>query len=91
MTFFTLKWPKSEFSNYNNLYLTVTLKFSVLHQVRSYHIPMEQIERQLNDIETNLAHLEKEGVELEQKLRSCEEGTFYVFHFSFLLVKTYKY
>ncbi|XP_039902474.1 MICAL-like protein 2a isoform X1 [Simochromis diagramma] len=41
--------------------------------VRSYHIPMEQIERQLNDIETNLAHLEKEGVELEQKLRSCEE------------------
>uniref|UniRef100_A0A3P8NS37 Mical-like 2a n=1 Tax=Astatotilapia calliptera TaxID=8154 RepID=A0A3P8NS37_ASTCA len=73
MTFFTLKWPKSEFSNYDNLYLTVTLKFSVLHQVRSYHIPMEQIERQLNDIETNLAHLEKEGVELEQKLRSCEE------------------
>lgn len=69
----------------------MTLKFSVLHQVRSYHIPMEQIERQLNDIETNLAHLEKEGVELEQKLRSCEEGTFYVFHFSFLLVKTYKY
>uniref|UniRef100_A0AAQ5XBJ9 Mical-like 2a n=1 Tax=Amphiprion ocellaris TaxID=80972 RepID=A0AAQ5XBJ9_AMPOC len=33
----------------------------------------EQIERELNDIETNLAQLEKEGVELEKKLRSCEE------------------
>ncbi|XP_030591945.1 MICAL-like protein 2a isoform X2 [Archocentrus centrarchus] len=42
--------------------------------VRSYHVPMEQIERELNDIETNLVHLEKEGVELEKKLRSCEEG-----------------
>ncbi|XP_008278580.1 MICAL-like protein 2a isoform X2 [Stegastes partitus] len=38
--------------------------------VKSYHIPAEQIERELNDIETNLAHLEKEGVELEKKLRS---------------------
>ncbi|XP_068560543.1 MICAL-like protein 2a [Cebidichthys violaceus] len=41
--------------------------------VKSYHIPAEQIERDLNDIETNLAHLEQEGVELEKKLRSCEE------------------
>ncbi|KAG8006830.1 MICAL-like protein 2 [Nibea albiflora] len=41
--------------------------------VKSYHIPVEQIERELNDIETNLAQLEKEGVELEKKLRSCEE------------------
>ncbi|XP_023147898.2 MICAL-like protein 2a isoform X1 [Amphiprion ocellaris] len=41
--------------------------------VKSYHIPAEQIERELNDIETNLAQLEKEGVELEKKLRSCEE------------------
>lgn len=41
----------------------------------SYHVPVEQIERELNDIETNLAQLEKEGVELEKKLRSCEEGT----------------
>nr|XP_020498174.2 MICAL-like protein 2 isoform X2 [Labrus bergylta] len=41
--------------------------------VKSYHIPAEQIERELNDIEMNLAQLEKEGVELEKKLRSCEE------------------
>uniref|UniRef100_UPI0037E6FEEB MICAL-like protein 2a n=1 Tax=Semicossyphus pulcher TaxID=241346 RepID=UPI0037E6FEEB len=41
--------------------------------VKSYHIPAEQIEAELNDIETNLAQLEKEGVELEKKLRSCEE------------------
>lgn len=57
--------------------------------MKSYHIPVEQIERELNDIETNLAQLEKEGVELEKKLRSCEEGTFFpvtlplqqIFHF----------
>ncbi|XP_047426803.1 MICAL-like protein 2a [Mugil cephalus] len=41
--------------------------------VPSYHIPVEQIERELDDIEANLSHLEKEGVELEKKLRSCEE------------------
>ncbi|KAM8724059.1 MICAL-like protein 2a [Acanthopagrus schlegelii] len=41
--------------------------------VTSYHVPVEQIERELKDIETNLAQLEKEGVELEKKLRSCEE------------------
>lgn len=39
---------------------------------------MEQIERDLNDIETNLAQLEKEGVELEKRLRSCEEGTLFL-------------
>ncbi|XP_044036184.1 MICAL-like protein 2a isoform X2 [Siniperca chuatsi] len=41
--------------------------------VKSCHIPVAQIEGELNDIETNLAQLEKEGVELEKKLRSCEE------------------
>lgn len=57
----------------------MTLKFFLfLNQVKSYHIPVEQIERELNDIETNLAQLEKEGVELEKKLRSCEEGTFFL-------------
>lgn len=55
--------------------MTVTLKFFVLYQVKSYHMSVEQIERELNDIETNLAQLEKDGVELEKKLRSCEEGT----------------
>ncbi|XP_019721993.1 MICAL-like protein 2a isoform X2 [Hippocampus comes] len=39
----------------------------------SYHIPAERIESELDDIETNLALLEKEGVELERKLRRCEE------------------
>lgn len=66
-------------------------KFFVLYQVKSYHIPVEQIETELNDIETNLAQLEKEGVELEKKLRSCEEGTS-VFRFlsSLSLVWAYK-
>ncbi|KAM3598086.1 uncharacterized protein V6R79_013249 [Siganus canaliculatus] len=41
--------------------------------VKSCHIPVEQIEKELNDIETNLAQLEQEGVELEKKLRCCEE------------------
>lgn len=41
--------------------------------VKSHHIPVEQIETDLNDIETNLARLEQEGVKLEKKLRSCEE------------------
>ncbi|XP_053707897.1 MICAL-like protein 2a isoform X1 [Synchiropus splendidus] len=41
--------------------------------VRSCHIPLEQIEQELDDIETNLERLEREGVELEKKLRSCEE------------------
>lgn len=45
-----------------------------MFQVKSYHVPAEQIERQLGEIETNLARLEKEGVELEKSLRSCEEG-----------------
>lgn len=45
-----------------------------MFQLQSYHVPAEQIERQLGEIETNLARLEKEGVELEKSLRRCEEG-----------------
>ncbi|XP_068606359.1 MICAL-like protein 2a [Brachionichthys hirsutus] len=41
--------------------------------VKSRHIPVEQIETELIDIQTSLAQLEKAGVELERKLRSCEE------------------
>lgn len=41
--------------------------------VKSHHIPVEQIERDLADIETNMAHLEQEGVGLEKQLRRCEE------------------
>lgn len=60
--------------------------------MKSYHIPVEQIDGELNDIETNLAQLEKEGVELEKKLRSCEEGTFFLLLFpwtSFLSLFTH--
>ncbi|XP_076000516.1 MICAL-like protein 2a [Genypterus blacodes] len=39
----------------------------------SHQMAVEQIEKELDDIERNLACLEKEGVELEKKLRSCEE------------------
>ncbi|KAK0140523.1 MICAL-like protein 2 [Merluccius polli] len=38
------------------------------------HIPPDQIAKELGAIEAELAVLEKEGVELEKKLRSCEEG-----------------
>ncbi|XP_047212147.1 MICAL-like protein 2 isoform X2 [Girardinichthys multiradiatus] len=38
-----------------------------------HHIPVEQIEKELDDIEMNLVQLEKEGVELEKLLRSYEE------------------
>ncbi|XP_015242934.1 PREDICTED: MICAL-like protein 2 [Cyprinodon variegatus] len=37
------------------------------------HIPVEQIEKELVDIELNLVQLEKEGVELEKQLRNYEE------------------
>lgn len=53
----------------------MTVEFFVFYQVKSYHIPAEQIELELNGIESNLAQLEKEGVELEKQLRGCEEGT----------------
>ncbi|XP_056144352.1 MICAL-like protein 2a [Lampris incognitus] len=41
--------------------------------IKSHHIPVDQIVKELNDIEMKLSNLEKEGVELEKKLRSCEE------------------
>ncbi|XP_071781826.2 MICAL-like protein 2a [Centroberyx gerrardi] len=41
--------------------------------IKAHHIPADQIVKELSDIETNLSDLEKEGVELEKKLRSCEE------------------
>uniref|UniRef100_A0A096M3I4 Mical-like 2a n=3 Tax=Poeciliinae TaxID=586240 RepID=A0A096M3I4_POEFO len=34
-----------------------------------HHIPVEQIEKELDDIEMNLVQLEREGVELEKQLR----------------------
>ncbi|XP_062846446.1 MICAL-like protein 2a [Trichomycterus rosablanca] len=37
------------------------------------HIPMEQITTELQEIENSLSDLEKEGIELERRLRRCEE------------------
>lgn len=39
-----------------------------------HHIPVEQIEEEMDDIEMNLVQLEREGIELEKQLRSFEEG-----------------
>ncbi|KAK7940542.1 hypothetical protein WMY93_003868 [Mugilogobius chulae] len=36
-------------------------------------VPLQQIERKLEVIETNLSQLEQDGVELEKRLRRCEE------------------
>lgn len=38
------------------------------------YIPKEDIIKELEEIEHNLNELEKRGVELEVKLRKCEEG-----------------
>lgn len=52
-------------------------------QVRSHHVPPEQIEKQLQDIESRLAQLEQDGVELEKRLRHCEEGpAFFIYSLS---------
>ncbi|KAL6457222.1 hypothetical protein MHYP_G00341850 [Metynnis hypsauchen] len=41
--------------------------------IKSRHIPMEQITKELQEIEDSLSDLEKEGVDLERRLRSYEE------------------
>lgn len=38
------------------------------------YIPKEDIAKELEEIEHNLNELEKRGVDLEVKLRKCEEG-----------------
>ncbi|KAJ3600242.1 hypothetical protein NHX12_031228 [Muraenolepis orangiensis] len=43
------------------------------NQMWRHHVPTAQILTELRDIEVELAILEKEGVELEKKLRDCEE------------------
>lgn len=71
--------PPSRLSEVTFTY-SVTLESLLSHifyQVKSHHIPVEQIERDLADIETNMAHLEQEGVGLEKQLRRCEEGTLF--------------
>ncbi|XP_053348455.1 MICAL-like protein 2a isoform X2 [Clarias gariepinus] len=41
--------------------------------IKSHHIPIEQIAKELQEIENSLSDLEKEGIDLERRLRSCEE------------------
>lgn len=48
--------------------------FGLINQVTCRHVPADQIAKELDDIEAELGVLEKEGVELERKLRDCEEG-----------------
>lgn len=43
-------------------------------QIKPDYIHREDIIKELQDIEDNLNELEKRGVELEVKLRTCEEG-----------------
>ncbi|XP_024270019.2 MICAL-like protein 2 isoform X1 [Oncorhynchus tshawytscha] len=39
----------------------------------SHHIPMDQIVKELREIGDSLGDLERKGVEMEKRLRSCEE------------------
>ncbi|XP_023869030.1 MICAL-like protein 2 isoform X2 [Salvelinus sp. IW2-2015] len=39
----------------------------------SHHIPMDQMVKELREIEDSLGDLERKGVEMEKRLRSCEE------------------
>ncbi|MCJ8746454.1 hypothetical protein PDJAM_G00142040 [Pangasius djambal] len=41
--------------------------------IRSRHIPTEQITKELQEIENSLSDLEKAGIDLERRLRICEE------------------
>ncbi|CAB1341761.1 unnamed protein product [Coregonus sp. 'balchen'] len=42
-------------------------------QCKSHHIPMDQIVKELREIDDCLGDLERKGVEMEKRLRSCEE------------------
>lgn len=46
----------------------------LLVQIKPDYIRREDIMKELQEIEHNLNELEKRGVELEVKLRTCEEG-----------------
>ncbi|XP_031422468.1 MICAL-like protein 2a isoform X2 [Clupea harengus] len=40
---------------------------------KAHHIPMDEIVKELSEIEENLNELERDGVDLEKRLRGCEE------------------
>ncbi|XP_017562996.2 MICAL-like protein 2a isoform X1 [Pygocentrus nattereri] len=65
----------AEFGSENgNVMLKNTLTSeTVSPPIKSHHIPMEQITKELQEIEDSLSDLEKEGVDLERRLRSYEE------------------
>ncbi|XP_020342130.1 MICAL-like protein 2 isoform X1 [Oncorhynchus kisutch] len=58
----------------NGKYLSPTnTSQSEMRSPSSHHIPMDQMVKELRDIEDILADLERKGVEMEKRLRSCEE------------------
>ncbi|XP_072531033.1 MICAL-like protein 2a isoform X2 [Salminus brasiliensis] len=66
-------------AEHGSLNRNVSFTSSLTYETRSptikpHHIPMEQITKELQEIEDSLSDLEKEGIDLERRLRSCEEG-----------------
>ncbi|XP_029583573.1 MICAL-like protein 2 isoform X1 [Salmo trutta] len=58
----------------NGKYLSHTnTSQSEMRSPSSHHIPMDQIVKELREIEDCLGDLERKGVEMEKRLRSCEE------------------
>ncbi|XP_049331490.1 MICAL-like protein 2a isoform X2 [Astyanax mexicanus] len=61
-------------SENGNVFFTSSLPPETLSpSMKSHHIPMEQISQELQEIEERLGDLEKEGIDLEGRLRRCEE------------------
>ncbi|KAM8842018.1 LOW QUALITY PROTEIN: MICAL-like protein 2 [Synchiropus picturatus] len=56
-----------------NAQTTAQASTSPLTKMKPSHVPKEEILRELQQIEDSLNELEREGVELEKKLRSSEE------------------
>lgn len=61
------------------MYVSYRIQTFVTHscvfvQSQNHHIPMNDIVKELNGIENSLSDLEREGVEMEKNLRTCEEG-----------------
>ncbi|KAM9472936.1 MICAL-like protein 2 [Salvelinus alpinus] len=69
------KQPRQGSTGYNNgKYLSPTnTSQSETRCPSSHHIPMDQMVKELREIEDSLGDLERKGVEMEKRLRSCEE------------------